>query len=371
MEAWKRAGGPALAAVLVLVGVLVIDWANVAQPFGLSARLAPWGSEVCGGDELQAVCFPLGRGHGAWKMFARSVGALGVLTAAALVLLAVLRAMALDPAPLERARRWLCVSLIATSACAVVATGASFGELAAGGPLTAIGALVGLVSGAGGLDGVFGGGRSIRPIRSTATVAGASADPYRQPGVLPAPAPVRRAAAPITEPERERRAPAAPSPSKGAVQLAPAAPVAADATRGALRFVVAEGTLTTTGLIVRLDRGEPRALRWSDIVEVVARRMPPDPPYEKTAFVDLVTAAGPPVRLLPTTRLDLAALPGGIAPNTKENWRRLVAHARAHNPNLALEADSAPFFAGDRDPPMFPALKKFVEWDRRYDGRSS
>lgn len=370
MEAWKRAGAPALAAILVLLGVLVIDWANVAHVHGLSARLAPWDSELCAGDG-GAGYVPLGKTHGAWRLFARSVGVVGVLAAVALVILAVLRALVLDPAPLERARRWLCVSLVATTACAMVASGASVGELAAGGPITAIGGVVGLVSGAGGLGGAFGGGRSNRPLRSTATVVSVGPDPYREPGAVAAPAPIRRAAPSIVEPERDRRAPVAASPSKGAVQVAPAAPVAADATRGALRFVVAEGTLTATGLVVRLDRGEPRALRWSEIVEVAARRMPPDPPYEKTAFVDLVTAAGPPVRLLPTTRLDLAVLPGGIAPNTKENWRRLVAHARERNPNLALDAESAGFFAGDRDPPMFPALKEFVEWDRRYDGRSS
>ena len=94
--------------------------------------------------------------------------------------------------------------------------------------------------------------------------------------------------------------------------------------------------------------------------------MPPDPPYEKTAFVDLVLVDHRPVRLLPTTRLELAELPGGVAPSTKENWRRLVARARAHNPTIEIEAESRDFFAGGRDPLMFPALRLFGEWDRRY-----
>jgi hypothetical protein len=83
-------------------------------------------------------------------------------------------------------------------------------------------------------------------------------------------------------------------------------------------------------------------------------------------FVDLVTKAGP-VRLVPSSRVDYATLPGGMAPNTRENWRRLVALAREQNPAIAIEAESADFFAGGRDAPMFTAWKKFLEWDRRYD----
>ena len=126
------------------------------------------------------------------------------------------------------------------------------------------------------------------------------------------------------------------------------------------------GELTATGLTLRLERNVSRTIAWSELVEVAARRLPPDPPYEKMSFVDLVTASGP-VRLLPSSRLDYAALPGGMAPNTRENWRRLVALARERNPAIAIEAESAEFFAGGRDAPMFPAWKKFLEWDRRYD----
>ena len=363
MEAWKRAGGPAIALVMIVLGVAVVDWANLGGPLGTSIRLAPLGNELC----QAGACVPLDRGHGTWTMFARLVALLGGLGALAMLAVAIGRVVTLELGPVDRFITWICVTLAAVSGMALLSTGATLGELGLGGPLVVGGALVGLVTRLGSDGGVFGGGRARRPIRSTATVAGRPVDPYRE-AVAVAPPRATRAAPPLVEPERARPAPTGAPLNKGMVRLGPAAPVAADATRGALRFVVAEGAVTDSGLALRFDRGQPRQLRWSDVVQVCVRRMPPDPPYEKTAFLDLVLADGTPARLLPTTRLDLTALPGELAPNTKENWRRLVAHLRERNPSVAIEPESADFVAGGRDPVMFPAWKKFVEWDRRYDG---
>lgn len=33
---------------------------------------------------------------------------------------------------------------------------------------------------------------------------------------------------------------------------------------------------------------------------------------------------------------------------------------------IGVETESAEFFAGGRDAPMFPAWKKFLAWDQRY-----
>ncbi|HVV85733.1 MAG TPA: hypothetical protein VHE35_21890 [Kofleriaceae bacterium] len=369
MEAWKRAALPGVAAVLIALGVLVLDWANVTDVVGTATRLSPLGDELCAGS----TCAALHRGHGTWRMVADSVLVIGGLAALAMAGLAVLRVVAVEAGPLHRVITWSCVTVVGTSGMALVASGASPGEWGPGPLFTIAGGVLGLVARARVADSAFGGGRSARPIRSTATVSPIGPDPYREPSAPPAAASPRRGertlGRSITDDERSRR-PSSPAPgplNRGVVRQSPTAPVAADATRGALRFVVTEGTLTDGGLILHFDRGLPRTVPWAQVVEVAARRMPPDPPYDKTAFVDLVVADGAPARLLPTTRLDLAALPGGVAPNTKENWRRLVALAREHNPAIAIEADSVDFFAGGRDPVAFPALKKFVEWDRRYD----
>lgn len=347
----KRAGLPGAAAAMILLGLLLLDWAVIDQGLGISLRLSPRGDELCVGHACRSVRW----NHAGWPLLSRVALGLGALTAVGLAGVAIVRGLGGEPGRLGRIVVWACLGALVAAVMAMIGTGGSLGDLGAGGVVTVVGAALGAGSQlAARSAGAFDGGRAARPIRSTATAPAASAP-------APRPAPTAR----DLEPERRPVADVSATPSKVA-RLGPAAPVAADATRGALRFVVADGALTTDGLTVRFDRGGPRTIAWADVVEVVARRMPPDPPYDKTAFVDLVLADGTPARLLPSTRLDLAALPGGIAPNTRENWRRLVALARARNPAIAIEAESADFFAGGRDPVMFPALKLFAAWDRRY-----
>jgi hypothetical protein len=128
-----------------------------------------------------------------------------------------------------------------------------------------------------------------------------------------------------------------------------------------LRFTVEAAAIETDGL-----RAGDRLLAWRDVVRVVARRLPPDPPWEKATFVDLVPATGAPVRIGAATRIDFSALPGGAAPTAKGNWRRLVAVARHANEAIAIDDDSMSFFHGGQAP-VFPAWKTFLEYDAQYD----
>jgi hypothetical protein len=132
-----------------------------------------------------------------------------------------------------------------------------------------------------------------------------------------------------------------------------------------VRFVARSGAIGADCITAVLSTGATRVLAWRELARVAVRRLPPDPPFEKAAFLDLIPHHGVPVRLLATSLLDYSSLPDGAAPSTKENWRRLVAYARAANPALIVEPDSAPFFAGG-DAPMFPAIKLFDLYDRRY-----
>ncbi|MBL8623465.1 MAG: hypothetical protein JNK64_19295 [Myxococcales bacterium] len=343
---------PAAAAIALALGVLVLDWVVIDIDLGLSAHVGPRSIELCS----PGGCVD---GRHAGKPFAAlptAVFLLGLVTALGLIGVAVARVTHTELGPIATAVTWASVATAVAAVLAILYLAPdSFGQLGAGFPLTLVGAVVGIGAGVTPTLGAFEGGRSRAPIRSTAVVAAPAAAP-----------PARPAATPY---DLAAGAPAAPPPGKPLSKTArpnPVGPAAVDATRDALRFVVQDGAITADGLAVRVARGGERTIAWRDLVEVVARRMPPDPPYEKTTFVDLVVADGPPLRLVPTSRLDYAALPGGQAPNTKENWRNLVALARQHNPAIAIEADSADFFAGGRDAPMFPALKKFVEWDRRY-----
>jgi len=345
---------PAVAAVAVALGVLVLDWVVIDVDTGLTVRVGPRSVELC----ASAGCVD---GRHAGKPFAAlptAVFVLGLGTALGLLGVAVARFTHTELGPLAAAVSWLAVGTAVAAVLAIIYLAPdALGDLGAGFPLTLVGAAIGIGARGTPTAGAFDGGRAKAPIRSTAAAAS------------PAPAPALPSRPAPSSYDLDQAAPATPAPARPLSKTArpnPVGPAAVDATRDALRFVVQDGAITATGLTVRVARGGERTIAWGELVEVVARRMPPDPPYEKTTFVDLVVADGTPLRLVPTSRLDYAALPGGQAPNTKENWRALVALARQHNPAIAIEPDSADFFAGGRDAPMFPALKKFVEWDRRY-----
>ncbi|MEZ4367170.1 MAG: hypothetical protein R2939_12935 [Kofleriaceae bacterium] len=82
-----------------------------------------------------------------------------------------------------------------------------------------------------------------------------------------------------------------------------------------------------------------RAGQWSRIERAVARRLPPDPPFDKLTFLDLVTDRGTPVQVLPSTRVNYVALDGGQAPNGRENFRRLCRRMRARARSRARRRD--------------------------------
>lgn len=327
MGEWKRWLPPAIAAVVILIGLFVLDWVVIDAGLG-TLHVSPLGSELCFGQS----CGDAPSRGSTWGILSKLALGGGVLSAVGLGIVAVFRFLGTDPAYFGKATAWLCAATTVLTVVSLIAVAPdSFGDYSAGGLVTIVAAGFGISVRAGGTGGAFDGGASAVPLRSTATV----------------------------------KPPADGAPSKVA-RPNPVGPVASDAARGTLRFVVVDGTITPTGLTLRMERNVERVIAWSDVVEVVARRMPPDPPYEKLTFVDLVTTSGP-VRLLPSSRLDYASLPGGMAPNTRENLRRLAALAREKNPAIAIEAESGDFFAGGRDALMFTAFKKFQEWERRYD----
>jgi len=353
MGQWKLWSSPAAAAALILLGLFGLDWWAFSSEFGrVSVDLR--GAQLCLGP-FGCNEIPMRQLGGSFGLFARITFAVGLVSAGGLAWVAALRATTGNAdVPFARAIGAACALLLASAILTLFAfppDNAAEG-LGRGGWATVGGALLGVIAvyyvGAG--RDAYGEGRA-EPIR-----------------VVPAPLTPPAATPPRSVYDYEAVGRRARRDSTGTTKtgrVTPAGPAAVDALREALRFVVNEGAIGAVGLDVRLDRGGYRTVRWSEIRCVVARRLPPDPPYEKAIFVDLITDAGP-LRLLPSSRLDYHALPGGAAPNSRENLRRLVALAHQHNPRLVLDAQSADFFRGGREPPMFTALKKFAEYDTQY-----
>jgi hypothetical protein len=167
--------------------------------------------------------------------------------------------------------------------------------------------------------------------------------------------------------ELQRAVDAATRPTQGKnIAARGSSKAAVDAMRETLRFVVDTGAFDAQELRVRTTDGDERTVRWIDLDRVVARRLPPDPPFEKTLLVDLVPRHGKPLRLLPSTRLEWRNLPGGAATTARENLRRLVAHAQACHPALVIEPASEAFVSHGAEPPQLGSPRLVAEYDATY-----
>lgn len=132
-----------------------------------------------------------------------------------------------------------------------------------------------------------------------------------------------------------------------------------------LRFAVKECVFDGEGLRARSPDGSERRVAWASIGAIVARQMPPDPPYERVPFLDVVPTEGPPLRILAATRVNYADLPGGAAPLAVENLRRLGRLVLERTSSVTADAETSAFLKG-RPPQAFAGMNQFTAFDSRY-----
>ena len=82
------------------------------------------------------------------------------------------------------------------------------------------------------------------------------------------------------------------------------------ALRRVLKYTVTTASITGEGIKAHHEDGTTRFVEWDAIVGIVARRLPEDAPYDGATFVDLISAAGSTLRILPWTTLDGAPVLG-------------------------------------------------------------
>ncbi len=124
-----------------------------------------------------------------------------------------------------------------------------------------------------------------------------------------------------------------------------------------VRFSVRDCRIQEHGLAI--DGG--RELSWARIQRVVMRELPPDPPFHGRVMLDIVPAPVrdervTPIRILPETRVNYAALPGGADAAARNNLKRLALLIRDQNPGCAL----------DGDPPRLATPRHFRDYDAQY-----
>jgi hypothetical protein len=166
--------------------------------------------------------------------------------------------------------------------------------------------------------------------------------------------------------ERLNTGPAPTVLGRGAVSMKGRASV--DAAAAALRFLAHKCEIGETGLRFTTREGRVRDVGWSGIGRIVARQLPPDPPWDAGLLVDVVAyldGRWEPLRLFTTTLVNFAALGGEASTSRMDNLRRLARHVRERQPTVALDDDTLAFVEG-KPPARLVSTTQLAAYDAVY-----
>ena len=179
---------------------------------------------------------------------------------------------------------------------------------------------------------------------------------------------VSQAPAPVAPPpkyEPRKRAPSSipldrSSAPDVALDAGPAT-ITDHALHGKLSYVAATVESSRAGLDARREDGVAKLVMWTDVVGVVARRLPAEPPYDGETFVDIVSSAGSTLRIVPWTRWSGDALDG----DGEDRARAIVHLVASRCPGAALDAATRAFFGGHGHAAQLSDLVTLAQHDER------
>ena len=146
-------------------------------------------------------------------------------------------------------------------------------------------------------------------------------------------------------------------------------PAGVDAARKSLRFIANRFEVGAEGFHAVFPSGAARDIRYDQVAALVARQLPPDPPWEGAFIVDVVPtkeASPEPVRIFGNTVVNYAAIPGGSSSSRLDNTRRLTAFLRDRCPKATLDEATQEFVRGPKVPQRFANMTQFIEYDTTY-----
>lgn len=147
---------------------------------------------------------------------------------------------------------------------------------------------------------------------------------------------------------------------RGADEQAPPADVT-------LRFVADEMIISDRGLQAVSDGRESQFLAFQDIDQIVARMLPEE--LGAVLLLDFVSLrdSAPPLRVLPSTKVNYAYLPDGQSADGNDNARRLISLIRALNPEAQMDEGSKTFADTEGGAPLpFQSEAHYWQYDARY-----
>jgi hypothetical protein len=135
------------------------------------------------------------------------------------------------------------------------------------------------------------------------------------------------------------------------------------APRPKLSFATTTVAVSTEGIDATCETGGTKVVAWADVVGVVARRLPPEPPYGGETFVDLVSTAGSTLRILPWTVLTGDPLHGGDGPI--ERARAFVQLVASRCPDAKLDGATRTFLGSRGNAAQLPDAAVLAQHDER------
>jgi hypothetical protein len=131
--------------------------------------------------------------------------------------------------------------------------------------------------------------------------------------------------------------------------------------RGHLSYALTTAAFSGAGVTANREDGFATLVRWSDVVGIVARRLPEVAPYDGAPFVDVVSTAGATLRLLPWTEITGHEVTG----DATERMRSLVRVLSAQCRSAQLDAATKAFLEGTGKPAQLPDDKTLAAHDAK------
>ncbi|HUS28739.1 MAG TPA: hypothetical protein VMZ53_09520, partial [Kofleriaceae bacterium] len=162
---------------------------------------------------------------------------------------------------------------------------------------------------------------------------------------------------------------AAPTPAAASAPLAPkpAASVEPDPVfppyiQNKIKYAIVSADISPSGITGKREDGTIKHVVWEAIVGVIARRMPPEKPFEGATIIDVVSSAGSTLRVAPWTKLR-GGLP--LANDAVERARGFVNLVAAQALGAKLDPATKLFAAGPGQAAQLPTVATLATHDDR------
>jgi hypothetical protein len=133
------------------------------------------------------------------------------------------------------------------------------------------------------------------------------------------------------------------------------------ALRGRVKYAATSAAFSGSGLTATREDGLSKRITWSDIVGIVARRLPSSAPYDAMPFVDIVSSAGATMRIMPSTEIIGHTLAG----DATERARTLVKLLASQALHAKLDSATKVFANGTSKPAQLRDDKTLDTHDAR------